>query len=151
MAIMDLFSTGYISIDIGFRYLKIVQVKKSKNDALTVMNFGIGDTPKGCIKNGAISDKDKVVNEISRVIREHNINAREAKIVMSGTNILTRIIMIDKVPDGEVDKKIWERSRKYSVDWIKPLTTKLERYIKRREIKYRTVCQRRSSKLYRNP
>ncbi len=108
MAIMDLFSSGYISIDIGFRYLKIVQVKKSKNDMLAVMNFGIGDTPKGCIKNGAISDKDKVVNEISRVIREHNINAKEAKIVMSGTNILTRIIMIDKVPDSEVDKKIWE-------------------------------------------
>ncbi|NLN66187.1 MAG: pilus assembly protein PilM, partial [Clostridiaceae bacterium] len=75
MAILDFFSNGYISIDIGFRYLKIVQVKKSKNDSLVVLNYGIGDTPKGCIKNGAIGDKDKVVNEISRVIREHNINA----------------------------------------------------------------------------
>jgi len=108
MAIMDIFSNGYISIDIGYRYLKIVHVKKSKNDKMTVLNFGIGDTPKGCIKNGAISDKDKVVNEISRVIKEHNINAREAKIVMSGTNILTRIIMINKVADSEVDKKIWD-------------------------------------------
>jgi type IV pilus assembly protein PilM len=108
MAIMDLFSSSYISIDIGFRYLKIVQVKKSKNDMLAVLNFGIGDTPKGCIKNGAISDKVKVVNEINRVIKEHNINAKEAKIVMSGTNILTRIILIDKVPDSEVDAKIWQ-------------------------------------------
>lgn len=105
---MDFFSNGYISIDIGFRYLKIVQVKKSKNEALAVLNFGIGDTPKGCIKNGAISDKDKVVTEISRVMKEHNINAKEAKIVMSGTNILTRIIMVDKVPDDQTDKKIWE-------------------------------------------
>ena len=111
MAILDFFSNGYISIDIGFRYLKIVQVKKSKNDSLVVLNYGIGDTPKGCIKNGAIGDKDKVVNEISRVIREHNINAREAKIVMSGTNILTRIIMIDKVPAAEADKKIWQEIR----------------------------------------
>lgn len=108
MAIMDFFSNGYISIDIGFRYLKIVQVKKAKNNNLAVINFGIGDTPKGCIKNGAISNKDTVISEISRVIKDHDINAKEAKIVMSGTNILTRIIMIDKVPHDQVDKKIWE-------------------------------------------
>lgn len=111
MAILDIFSNGYISIDIGFRYLKIVQVKKMKNDTLSVLNFGIGDTPRGCIKNGAISDREKVVSEISRVLKEHNINAKEAKIVMSGTNILTRIIMIDKVSMSEADKRIWEEIR----------------------------------------
>ena len=31
---------------------------------------------------------------------------------MSGTNIISRVIMIDRVPDfGEVDKKFWEEIR----------------------------------------
>ena len=44
-------------------------------------------------------------------MKDHNINAKEAKIVMSGTNIISRVIMIDKVPDSEVDKRIWEEIR----------------------------------------
>jgi type IV pilus assembly protein PilM len=111
MAVVDIFSNSFITIDIGFRYMKIVQVKKNKHNLLSVVNYGIGDTPKGCIKNGAIKDKDAVVAEISRVIKEHNINMKEAKIVMSGTNIISRVIMIDKVPESEVDKKIWEEIR----------------------------------------
>lgn len=111
MAVVDIFSNSFITIDIGFRYIKIVQVKKSKSKVLSVINYGIGDTPHGCIKNGAIQDKDAVVAEISRVLKEHNINAKEAKIVMSGTNIISRVIMIDKVPESEVDKRIWEEIR----------------------------------------
>jgi hypothetical protein len=111
MAVVDIFSNSFITIDIGFRYMKIVQVKKNKHNLLSVVNYGIGDTPKGCIKNGAIKDKDAVVAEISRVIKEHNISMKEAKIVMSGTNIISRVIMIDKVPESEVDKKIWEEIR----------------------------------------
>jgi len=108
MGMADLFSNSFITIDIGFRYLKIVQVKKGKNNMLSVVNYGIGDTPKGCIKNGAIRDRDAVVAEINRVIKEHNINAREAKIVMSGTNIISRVIMIDYVPEAEADRMIWQ-------------------------------------------
>ena len=54
MKLLNFFVNSYISIDIGFRYIKVVQVKKDKNQELTVLNFGIGDTPKGCIKNGII-------------------------------------------------------------------------------------------------
>ncbi len=105
---VSLFSNGYIAIDTGFRYIKIVQVKKNKDNELNVLNFGIGDTPKGCIKNGAIQDKMRVANEISKVINEFKFNAKEAKIVMSGTNIITRIIMVDSVPEEQLDDVIWE-------------------------------------------
>lgn len=108
MAMADLFSNSFITIDIGFRYMKIVQVKRGKGNTLSVVNYGIGDTPKGCIKNGAIKDKDAVITEINRVIKDHNINSREAKIVMSGTNIISRVIMIDYVPESEADKLIWQ-------------------------------------------
>ena len=41
-----MFGSGYISIDIGFRFLKIVQVKRPEVGLLIIMNFGIGDTPR---------------------------------------------------------------------------------------------------------
>ena len=108
-----LFFSDFLTIDIGFRYIKIAQVRKGKNDLLSVINFGIGDTPKNCIKNGAIKDKEKVTLEIKRMINEHKLAAKEAKIVISGTNIITRIIMIEKVTDGNIEKKILDEIRLY--------------------------------------
>ncbi|MDP4093437.1 MAG: pilus assembly protein PilM [Bacillota bacterium] len=105
---LPLFANDILTIDIGFRYIKILQIKRKKNNSLVVVNFGIGDTPKGCIKNGAINDKERVIAEIKKVMHEQNLDAKEAKIVISGTNIITRIMMIDKVPEEEVDKKAWE-------------------------------------------
>ncbi len=110
---LQLFSNDFMTIDVGFRYIKIVQLRKKKNNDLTIVNYGIGDTPRGCIKNGAIKDKAKVVAEIKRVIEQHGLSAKDAKIVVSGTNIITRIIMVDKVEDKELDSRIWAEIRNY--------------------------------------
>jgi len=96
----------FLTIDVGFRYIKIVQVRSKKNDELVIVNYGLGDTPKGCIKNGAIKDRARVTAEIRKVIKENGLNANSAKIVISGTNIITRIIMVDKVDDSEAEERI---------------------------------------------
>lgn len=100
------FNNYFLTIDIGFRLIKILQVRKKENDTIEVVNFGIGNTPKDCIKNGAIKDKARVIEEIRKVMQENNITAKEAKIVMSGTNIITRIIMIDDVPESAIEDKV---------------------------------------------
>lgn len=105
---LQLFASDFLTIDIGFKYIKIAQVKKNKNNDLTIINYGIGDTPKGCIKNGAINNQEGVISKISRIINDHGLNSKEAKIVISGTNIITRIIIIEKVPEALLDKKVWE-------------------------------------------
>lgn len=104
-------SSDYLTIDIGFRYIKIAQVRQKRNkdrEDLMIVNYGIGTTPKGCIKNGAIKDNERVRKEIQAVITDNNMNAKSAKIVISGTNIITRIIMVDKVADNEQNNKIWD-------------------------------------------
>jgi type IV pilus assembly protein PilM len=101
-----LFLNDYLTIDIGFKYIKVVQVRLKKNDDLMIVNYGIGITPKGCIKNGAIKDKTLVREEIFRVIKENNLFAKSSKVVISGTNIITRIIMVEKVPDDRLDERI---------------------------------------------
>lgn len=100
------FNNYFLTIDIGFKLIKVLQVRKKEDDAIEVVNFGIGNTPKDCIKNGAIRNKARVIEEIKRLIRENDITAKEAKIVMSGTNIITRIIMIDDVPEDEVENRV---------------------------------------------
>lgn len=100
------FNNYFLTIDIGFRLIKILQVRKKENDVIEIVNFGIGNTPKDCIKNGAIKNKARVIEEIKKVMFENNITAKEAKIVMSGTNIITRIMMIDEVAESEIENKI---------------------------------------------
>lgn len=109
--LMNLFSfNDYLTIDIGFRYIKVVQVRKSKNDDLTIINYGIGDTPKGAIKNGAIKDKRRVTKEIKKIMVDNMLSSRNAKIVISGTNIITRVLMVDRLEEmsENVDARIWD-------------------------------------------
>jgi len=109
--LINLFSfNDYITIDVGFRYIKVVQVRKNKNDDLTVVNYGIGDTPKNAIKNGAIRDKKRVTAEIKKIIADNVLNVKNAKIVISGTNIITRIIMVDMLErmQNNEEARIWD-------------------------------------------
>jgi len=97
--LLDLFmkKTSMVCIDVGYRNIKVVEVAVKKNNNIFIENYGIVPTPPDCIKNGAIYDVDRVLSVIKSVIREQNMKAKNAKIIMSGTNIITRIYLIDKV------------------------------------------------------
>lgn len=102
MVMLPFIKSSLLSIDIGFRNIKIVEVDLGKNNEIFIKNFGIASTPKGSIKNGAIKDVKSVTNEIKKVMNEINVRAKSAKIVMSGTNIISRIFMIDKIPGEDL-------------------------------------------------
>ncbi|NMB33015.1 MAG: pilus assembly protein PilM [Clostridium sp.] len=99
--LLDLFlrRTSMVCIDVGYRNIKVVEVSVRKNNSIFIENYGIVPTPTDCIKNGAIYDVDKVLKVVKTVVREQRMRAKNAKIIMSGTNIITRIYMIDKVPN----------------------------------------------------
>jgi len=95
--------TSMVCIDVGYRNIKVVEVTaKNKNNSIYIENYGIVPTPPDCIKNGAIYDVERVLRTIKTLIKEQNMKAKNAKIIMSGTNIITRIYLIDKV-EGESD------------------------------------------------
>jgi len=95
--------TSMVCIDVGYRNIKVVEVAVKKNNNIFIENYGIVPTPPDCIKNGAIYDVDRVLSVIKSVIREQNMKAKNAKIIMSGTNIITRIYLIDKVQGESED------------------------------------------------
>ncbi|MDQ2086174.1 pilus assembly protein PilM [Herbivorax sp. ANBcel31] len=92
--------TSMVCIDVGYRNIKVVEVSVRKNNNIFIENYGIVSTPPDCIKNGAIYDVERVLRVIKAVIKEEGMKAKNAKIIMSGTNIITRIYMIDKA-EGE--------------------------------------------------
>ena len=111
--LQSFYKSDFLTIDIGYRYIKVIQIRKKKNNDITIINYGIGDTPKGCIKNGDIIDKEKVTAEIKKIILQKGIYGKEAKILISGTSIITRILLIDEVPEAEIDKHAWEEIKAY--------------------------------------
>jgi len=98
MVTIPFLKTNLLSIDIGFRNIKIVEVELGRNNEIFIKNFGIASTPKGSIKNGAIKDVKSVTNEIRKVMENINTKAKNAKIVMSGTNIISRVFVVEKIP-----------------------------------------------------
>ena len=70
MVTIPFFKNNLVSIDIGFRNIKIVEVEVSRNNEVFIKNFGIASTPRGSIKNGAIQDVHAVTNEIRKVMKD---------------------------------------------------------------------------------
>ncbi|WP_265444119.1 type IV pilus assembly protein PilM [Acetivibrio straminisolvens] len=98
---------NYLSIDVGFRNIKVVEVAVNRNNEVYINNFGIAPTPLNCIKNGVIKNVDAVSSEISRIIRENKMKVKKSKIVMSGTSIISRVFMIEKVPGKDIDELVY--------------------------------------------
>jgi len=96
MYVVTILRNNYLSIDIGFRNIKVVEVAVNRNNEVYINNFGIAPTPLNCIKNGVIKNVDAVSSEISRIIRENKMKVKKSKIVMSGTSIISRVFMIEK-------------------------------------------------------
>ena len=95
---------NYLSIDVGFRNIKVVEVAVNRNNEVYIKNFGIAPTPINCIKNGVIKNIDAISSEISRIIRENKMKVKKSKIVMSGTSIISRVFMIEKVEGKDIDE-----------------------------------------------
>ncbi|TYQ16803.1 UNVERIFIED_CONTAM: type IV pilus assembly protein PilM [Acetivibrio alkalicellulosi] len=106
MVTIPFIKNNLLSIDIGFRNIKIVEVEVGKGNEIFIKNFGIASTPKDSIKNGAIKDVRAVTSEIKRVMKDINVKAKNAKIVMSGTNIISRVFMVENIPGENLDDTV---------------------------------------------
>ncbi|MCX7709601.1 MAG: pilus assembly protein PilM [Clostridia bacterium] len=85
-----------LCIDVGFRNIKVVEVSKEKDSRILVKKFALAATPSGAIANGSIRQTAKVADVIKKLISQQKMKAKSAKIIMSGTNIITHIYLINK-------------------------------------------------------
>ncbi len=122
---INMSSEKLLSIDVGFRNIKVAEVEIIEGKEIFLRNYGIAPTPRGCIKNGVISNVSEIKARISKIINENNMKTKNAKIVMSGTSIITRVFMVEKKSNEDVDKTIKTHiselmpinAEKYQVDY----------------------------------
>ncbi|MCX7709255.1 MAG: pilus assembly protein PilM [Clostridia bacterium] len=119
--LLDFFSrkNATICIDIGFRNIKVTEVRKKSGNHVIVQKFGIAKTPRGCISNGSIFDAPSAINAISGIIRQNKMRAKSSKIIMSGTNIITRVCTADKIPGEDFHTTVKKHVIPYYLPTIK--------------------------------
>lgn len=128
-----------LSIDIGFTNIKIVHARKKAGNVLKIVNYGIGNTPEGCIKNGVISNLDGIMENLKKVIEENGMNERNVKLLISaGSNIVSKIIYVIKADGRKVEERIREEiSKQMPVDMrFQKLFYRITGYVERRGIEY---------------
>ena len=95
-----------ISIDVGYRNIKVVEANLFEDNIIHVKKFGIAPTPSTCIKNGKIFDSERLAFVVKKEMTGKKMKARQAKIVMSGTCIISRVFIVDMIKGRDADYAI---------------------------------------------
>src|SRR3989338_889501 len=86
-----------IALDIGTRFIKLVELKKEK-DSIVLTKIGIKEIPKD-----SKLDKDKIISQlISELLSENNIKPNTVNITISGQSVFVRFIKLLQVKEDKL-------------------------------------------------
>lgn len=119
-------STYPIGLDISDLSLKLVQLNK-QGDKIKIQAIGKTDLPSGLIEDGEIKNKDKVINEINKLISAPGygkITSNEVIACLPETKTFIKLIEIAKTPnplaeiiEGEIEKHVPMAIGEIYYDW----------------------------------
>ncbi|MFH2012679.1 MAG: type IV pilus assembly protein PilM [Pseudomonadota bacterium] len=106
---MNLFpKKDIIGIDIGSSSVKILELQKARN-SYKLKNMGISFLPPGAIVDGAVREKDPVINTIKNLVSNLGIKTKNAAISLSGHSVIVKNISLPVMTEQELeDTIIWE-------------------------------------------
>ena len=94
---MAKFKTSSIALDIGSRFVKLVELKKEKG-SIMLTKIGIKEIPKD-IK----LDRDKITSQlISQLLSENNIKSKSVNISVSGQSVFVRFIKLLQIKEDKL-------------------------------------------------
>ena len=86
-----------IGLDIGSRYIKLVELKRS-GDSIILHKFGIKEIPKDLR-----ADRDKIIFQlIAQLFSENNIKARQVNISAGGQSVFVRFVKLLQVKEEKL-------------------------------------------------
>lgn len=95
-----------IGIDIGSSYIKLVQLKGSRND-YALSKFDMLPIQPGIITDGVISDKKGLIGFLAELFKKANINKGEASIGLSGqSSLIIKRISLPFMTEDELNLSI---------------------------------------------
>lgn len=94
---MTRFKTSSIGLDIGSRFIKLVELKREK-DSITLAKVGIKEIPKDLKL-----DRDKITTQlISQLLSENNIKPRSVNISANGQSVFVRFVKLLQVKEDKL-------------------------------------------------
>lgn len=119
-------STYPVGLDISDLSLKLVQLNK-RGDKIKIQAIGKTDLPSGLIEDGEIKNKDKVINEINKLISAPGygkVTSNEVIACLPETKTFIKLIEIAKTPnplaeiiEGEIEKHVPMAIEEIYYDW----------------------------------
>lgn len=88
-----MFNPKLLSIDIGTKNIKFIEVKHSGKKATVDKTFSI-KTPENCFNDGEIVNMIAIKEEIEKALKEYKIKTKNAVIACKSTSLITRIIEV---------------------------------------------------------
>ncbi len=105
------FENKYFGIDISDLSVKVFQLEK-KGDIDKIRSFGVENLSKGCITDGRIIDKDKLIGAIKKTIQKagpQKINTKKVICSIPESKSFLRIITLPLINKKEAHESIkWE-------------------------------------------
>jgi type IV pilus assembly protein PilM len=94
---MPSFKTSSIALDIGSRFIKLVELKRDR-DSIMLTKIGMKEIPED-----AKLDRDKVISQlISQLLSENNIKSRAVNISASGQSVFVRFIKLLQIKEDKL-------------------------------------------------
>jgi Tfp pilus assembly PilM family ATPase len=91
------FKTSSVALDIGSRFIKLIELKKDK-DNIMLTKIGIKEIPKD-----AKLDRDKTINRlISELLSENSIKSKSVNIALSGQSVFVRFIKLLQIKEDKL-------------------------------------------------
>lgn len=100
-----------LAIDIGTDTLKVMKI--AEGIPPTILKIGIAKTPYGTVKDGFITDPKGVGNTLSRLLQELQIKEKVCTTVISGQQIIIRIVKFPPMSEEEVRQAISFQADRY--------------------------------------
>jgi type IV pilus assembly protein PilM len=103
-----------VGFDIGTKYIKVVQLKKSKK-LTKLVGYGQYQVPDNYIIEGIITEPEKLAKELKTFLKSGvwgEINAERVVTSLPESKIFTRSISLPKMPESELAQAVnWEASQ----------------------------------------
>ena len=112
MSLSILAKKACVGVDIGHKFIKIVQVDRS-GPVWKLIAWTHVPTPSDSVKEGQILDSDAVGLAIKTALKEAKINASHANISVAGGSVIVRNARVPKMTDATLRKSIRYEAARY--------------------------------------
>ncbi len=94
-----------VGVDIGASSIKLCQLRRGPS-GLTVECFATAPLPQETIVDGAVMNAARLVDTLTRLIKDHKIKNRRAALSVSGNSVIIKKIPLPKMTQAELEVSI---------------------------------------------